>query len=148
MGKRRIYASIDQSGYFVDQSLYVLLPKESRYRSEYHLALICSTLLGFVFNLTDGDRKKTFPKIKGDQIKRLPIRPIDFDNPDDVAKHDNMVTLVERMLALHQQKAGETNPHTLKQLETHFTATDRQIDRLVYQLYDLTDEEIALVEQD
>jgi len=26
-------------------------------------------------------------------------------------------------------------------------ATDRQIDRLVYELYDLTDEEIAIVEE-
>lgn len=146
MGKRRIYASVDQSGHFVDQSLYVLLPIQSGYRVEYHLALLCSSLLGFVFNLTDGDRKMTFPKIKGDQIKRLPIRPIDFDNPDDVAKHDKMVTLVERMLALHKQKAGETNPNTLKQLETQITATDRQIDRLVYELYELTDEEIQLVE--
>lgn len=54
----------------------------------------------------------------------LPIRPIDFDNPDDVAQHDKMVTLIERMLDLHKQKAGETNPNTLKQLETQITATD------------------------
>lgn len=41
-----------------------------------------------------------------------------------MAQHDKMVTLVERMLDLHQQKAGETNPNTLNQLETRITATD------------------------
>jgi hypothetical protein len=31
-------------------------------------------------------------------------------------------------------------------IEHQITATDRQIDRLVYELYGLTDEEIAIVE--
>jgi hypothetical protein len=48
---------------------------------------------------------------------------MDFDNPNDVAKHDRMVTPVERMLDLHKQKAGEGNPNTFKQLETQITAT-------------------------
>lgn len=33
-----------------------------------------------------------------------------------------------------------------KQLETQLAVTDRQIDRLIYDLYELTDKEIALVE--
>ena len=94
------------------------------------------------FNRTES----TFPEIRVSELKSLPIRPIDFDNPDDVAMHDKMVSLVERMLELNKKKADEKNPNTLKQLETQITATDRQIDQLVYKLYDLTDEEIALVE--
>ena len=33
-----------------------------------------------------------------------------------------------------------------QQIEREIAATDRQIDQLVYQLYGLTDEEIAIVE--
>ncbi len=51
-----------------------------------------------------------------------------------------------RMLDLNKKKAAEKNPNILDQLETQITATDRQIDRLVYQLYNLTDAEIAIVE--
>ena len=76
----------------------------------------------------------------------LPIRHIDFDNPSDVSLHDKMVLLVERMLDLNKKKAAEKNPNILEQLETQISATDRQIDRLVYQLYALTPEEIAIVE--
>jgi len=79
-------------------------------------------------------------------IGEFPIRPIDFSNPADVAKHDKTVGLVERMLELNKKKAAENNPDILQQLETQLTATDRQIDRLVYELYDLTGDEIALVE--
>jgi len=64
-----------------------------------------------------------------------------------VAKHNKMVSLVERMLDLHQKKADENNPETLRRLETQIAATDHQIDRLVFDLYDLTPKEIAIVEQ-
>ncbi len=63
-----------------------------------------------------------------------------------MAKHDKMVGLVERMLELNEKKTKGNNPDILQQLETQLTATDRQIDRLVYELYNLTEEEIALVE--
>jgi hypothetical protein len=48
----------------------------------------------------------------------------------------------------HKQikKAEERNPETLRCLESDIAITDRQIDRLVYDLYALTPEEIAIVE--
>ncbi len=53
---------------------------------------------------------------------------------------------MERMLDLNKKKAAEKNPDILDQIETQISATDRQIDRLVYELYALTPEEIAIVE--
>lgn len=78
---------------------------------------------------------------------KLPIRPIDFNNSEDVAMHDKMVMLVERMLDLNSIKLAEKNPEILRQLESQISTTDNQIDKLVYKLYDLNDEEIALVEK-
>jgi TaqI-like C-terminal specificity domain len=146
MGKERIYATRDVNRFFVDQSLYVLLLKTRGESPSYLLGLICSRLLGSFFNTTLGDRKQTFPKIKGDQIAQLPIRPIDFTNPADVEKHDRMVSLVDKMLALVPKRRAEANPQAAAQLDAQIVASDRQIDRLVYDLYGLTEEEIALVE--
>jgi hypothetical protein len=64
----------------------------------------------------------------------------------DVARHDRMVSLVERMLDLHKKLASEGAPHVKTVLQRQIEATDREIDRLVYELYGLTDEEIAIVE--
>lgn len=58
-----------------------------------------------------------------------------------------MVALVERMLDLHKRLAAEQVPHVRAALERQIEATDRQIDALVYELYGLTDEEIAVVER-
>ena len=46
----------------------------------------------------------------------------------------------------HQQQTTATTDHERTLLERQITATDRQIDQLVYTLYGLTDKEIALVE--
>ncbi len=50
------------------------------------------------------------------------------------------------MLTLHEKQAAEKNPNTLRMLATEISATDRRIDRLVYERYGLTEEEIAPVE--
>ena len=79
-------------------------------------------------------------------IKQLPILTINFDDPADVARHDNMVGLVERMLALHRKLAAAAIPADKQLYQRQIEATDRQIDALVYALYGLTEEEIGVVE--
>jgi hypothetical protein len=57
-----------------------------------------------------------------------------------------MISLVERILALHKQLPEARTPHEKTALERQIEATDGQIDALVYELYGLTVEEIAIVE--
>ncbi|MEI6046613.1 MAG: Eco57I restriction-modification methylase domain-containing protein, partial [Chloroflexota bacterium] len=79
-------------------------------------------------------------------LVQLPFRPINFDNPLDKARHDQVVILVENMLDLHKRIATARTTQEKTMLQRQIDATDQQIDRLVYELYDLTDEEIKLVE--
>lgn len=66
--------------------------------------------------------------------------------PADAARHDRMVALVEKMLNLNKRLAAAKAAHEKEVLAGMIDATDRQIDRLVYELYGLTEEEIAVVE--
>jgi len=79
-------------------------------------------------------------------LGKIPICTIDFSDPADVARHDSMVSLVDRMLALHKQLQEARTPHDEIALQRQIEATDRQIDALVYELYGLTEEEIGIVE--
>jgi hypothetical protein len=74
------------------------------------------------------------------------MRTINFADPADVARHDQMVALVARMLTLHRQRQVARTPQEQNVLQAQIEATDRQIDRLVYALYGLTAEEIGVVE--
>jgi len=79
---------------------------------------------------------------------KLPIRTIDFDNPADKTTHDKIVLLVEQMLKFNKQLSAHNDPQTQTILERRIKATDKQIDQLVYRLYDLTADEIEIIESD
>ncbi|MBI5388138.1 MAG: N-6 DNA methylase [Verrucomicrobia bacterium] len=76
----------------------------------------------------------------------LPIRVIDFSNPADKTRHDQMVELVTQMLELNQRLAAARTPQEQTALARQIAAADTQIDRLVYGLYGLTEAEIKIVE--
>ena len=143
----RIWAALTSDTLYNTQNAFNLIRNDET-SLEYILGLLNSKLINFYHQKRFLDEfKMRFQKILIRDCKRFPIRPIDFNNLDDIANHDSMVALVERMLELNRKKADENNPDTLRLLETQIVATDRQIDRLVYNLYDLTPEEIDLVEQ-
>ena len=79
-------------------------------------------------------------------IEQLTIRTINSSDPDDKVRHDKMVDLVEQMLTPHKQLAAAKTPDDKTRLQRQIDATDQQIDRLVYELYGLTKEEIEIVE--
>ena len=93
------------------------------------------------------DRRRTFPKIKGTYLKKLPQCRIDPGNIGQKAKHDRMVALVEQMLSLRNLLGQADSDQSREVLHAQTDATDAEIDKLVYDLYGLTGEEIALVEQ-
>jgi len=56
------------------------------------------------------------------------------------------VLMVERMLALHKNLTSAKTPQEKESVQRQIESTDGAIDRLVYELYGLTEEEIGIVE--
>jgi len=87
-------------------------------------------------------------RLKTVYIQHLPIRRINFEDPADRRRHDAIVALVTEMLDLQKdcaqaEREKEDQRHALKR---RIAEADAAIDRLVYELYGLTEEEIAVVE--
>lgn len=93
------------------------------------LSLINSKLFHFYWFKKHYDNKATFPKIKKEPIESLPIKEAD---KEAIEKNSN---LVEEIL---RKKTQDPTADT--------TDLENQIDQLVYQLYDLTEEEIKIIE--
>jgi len=110
------------------------------------LGLLNSGVLDFALHSIASTKQGGYFEYKPMYIKQLPIRTIDFSDPTDKTRHDRMVKLVEQMLDLHKQLAEAKEPQTKTVLQRQIETTDRQIDRLVYELYELTEEEIKIVE--
>ncbi len=77
---------------------------------------------------------------------KVPIYTIDFDNSDDKIRHDRMIALVTEMLELHKHLSRAKTDREKRLITQEIESTDRQIDSLVYGLYGLTVDEIAVVE--
>ena len=63
-----------------------------------------------------------------------------------MARHDRRVTPVEQMLELHKRLAAAKSQSDQELYQRQIDATDKEIDKLVYNLYGLTEEEIRIVE--
>jgi adenine-specific DNA-methyltransferase len=74
------------------------------------------------------------------------VRPFCSSDPADKARQNEIVTKVETMLKAKQQLAGAKTDKDKIYYENKCASVDRQIDSLVYALYDLTKDEIKLVE--
>ena len=90
------------------------------------------------------EENDSFPQIKVGQLKSLPIPFVEGSRLKAI--HDTIASLVEKILSLNRQLPDVTTPHEQTALERQIEATDRQIDAMVYELYGLTEEEIAIVE--
>lgn len=111
----------------------------------YLLGLLNSRLLTFRFRNIGKLKSGGIYEYFWNSISRLPIRRIDMDDRKQTAQHDRMVGLVDQMLAAKRQEATATG-HAAELSARKCAALDRQIDQLVYELYGLTADEIALVE--
>jgi hypothetical protein len=116
--------------------------------SLYLLAVLNSRLSAFILRVTAHEIPEKKRMQVWERIKGLPIYTPDFDNPDDNARHDRMVMLVTEMLGLCRHLIQATTDQEKRIIRQEIGSTDRQIDSLVFGLYDLTAEEIAMVDAD
>lgn len=80
-------------------------------------------------------------------IEQIPIIALDCSNSEDLARHDKLITLVEMMLALNKRLPDTRTEQEQTIIKRQIAVTDKEIDNLVYDLYQLTDEERKIVER-
>lgn len=144
----QICATYTEETYCNYKTTLVVAPSENTsFSMKYLTGILNSRLLSFFYPLVSSKIVTgTFPRLTVRDIKKLPIPILEPNSIQKATLHDKLVALVEKMLALHQQLAAAKTPQDTNLLQRKIDATDKQIDQLVYALYGLTDEEIALVE--
>ena len=111
------------------------------------LGVLNSKLISYLYvNISSIATKDDFRQTTLAELRRIPIRKINFDNHDEKSMHDKTVKLIDRMLDLHKKLTKAKVPDEKTKLQRQISTTDNQIDNLVYELYNLTPDEIAIVE--
>jgi len=133
--------TLDLDKCYLDMTCYILGND-----SKYLLGILNSKLCSFIFSKISSEIQGGFFRWKRQYMAKVPIRTINPNDPTDVSRHDRMVALVTQMLDLNKKLPDVRLDHEKKMILGQIDATDRQIDILVYELYGLTEEEIAIVE--
>jgi len=131
---------------YVPFSINVFVPNpQIKEHLNYITGLLNSTLLWKWFKHY-AKRRGVGLEINGNVLERVPIRAIDFSSKKDRLRHDKIVSLVNDLITAryHLQIArtdSDTHYYGNKSVEL-----DGQVDKLVYELYGLTEKEIASIE--
>ena len=140
--------ALDEDGQYAFTSGYGIVLKESARESvKYVLGLLNSRLLDLYLKSVSTNLRGGFFRYFTQFLEQLPIRTIDHSDTKEKKQHDRMVGLVEAMIELQRQFRAAERERDRKLLQRQIDATDRRIDALVYELYGLTDDEIAIVEE-
>ena len=131
-----IFATIDENKYYFPNSIFQIAVKEEyskRSRLEFLLGLLNSKLLRFYYQISSQVAGTTKPQIYINQLKSLPIVLTSGNKIDEV---------VDNIFAITKSSNYLESPEKQARVEEY----QRQIDQMVYELYKLGDEEIAIVE--
>ncbi|MCD6328282.1 N-6 DNA methylase [bacterium] len=139
--KFRLQASMTAETMITTDNVLNLVPTAPGSSVAFVLGVLNSKLTSWLYvNTSATAQKDDFPQVYISALRHLRI-------PDsDRAHHDRMVELVERMLELHKRLQVVRTEQDKTLLRRQIAATDGEIDRLVYELYGLTEAEIRIVE--
>jgi len=140
--------TFDNSGFYFSNTVY-FVPSNDLYL----LAVLNSKLIFSYFKkiasvLGDPDKGGRLRWFKQD-VNKLPIHRIDFDNPVEKSIHGEIVALVEKILSLQKERQAvrpEDNLDHARNLDRQIKDVDSEIDKRVFKLYGLNDEEVKTVE--
>jgi hypothetical protein len=144
----RIFAGYCDSEFYNTQSVFNLISKdENKLNTFYLLAILNSSLINFYHNHKYLDiSKNLFQKILIQNCKKFPIKTIDKENIQEVQKHSEIIKLVGQLIQLISEKTMVKLQSKIELIESKIDYCENKINQLVFQLYDLTDDEIKIIE--
>ncbi len=128
-------------------SLLALYPPTDDRAVEYLVGLLNSRLFRYLYaTIAREGGQRTFPQVKIGTLRRLPIRRLDLTNPYDRTRHDAIVAAVGQLLVCYEGRDMAVDTAECDRRDEALKDLDQRLDRLIYELYRLTDNEIAIVE--
>jgi len=122
-------STIDYDGYYTLNTIYNGIITNNDFDIKYVYGLINSRLNKFIWKRKFSDGKALFPKVKKSQLIEIPIANVNFENQKPIIELVNSIFI-----------SKSKNNH----IDTH--KIEVEIDKLVYKIYGLTEDEIKIIE--
>ncbi|MBB1125574.1 Eco57I restriction-modification methylase domain-containing protein [Thiospirillum jenense] len=126
-----IIATLGKSGCIARDNLHVVLPRNST-NLQFILGILNSKVTDFMYSFINPEKGEALAQVKKNHVEELPLPKFAFDNAQKI---NPVIELVDQILAAKSENPKEDT-----------SALEREIDQLVYALYELMPDEIATVE--
>jgi hypothetical protein len=124
-----LIATLDRKQFVCMKNMHTIMQRDGNYDLRFILGLLNSRVLNYYFQWLNPEKGEALAEIKKGHVEKLAIKCT------SEKQRKGIVDLVSRILAA---KAADPAADT--------SALEEEIDRIVYELYGLTEEEIAIVE--
>lgn len=137
----RMQAVIDDKNLYHTTTIYsIVFNEKAIYNINVYMGIFNSKLFTYYVKKTGTILRGNTTRFKPQYINDFPIADIDKNT------EENLIKLVDNIMELNKKLSSEKNPNTIEMLNTRIQAVDAAIDKIVYSLYNLTDEEIRVIE--
>ena len=134
--KQRIVATYDKDGFICTNTLRIGIPKNETLPLKFILGILNSKLINWIF------LKKFLNKdIYAYQLEQIPMLIPKRNQESEVIK------LVDTILKLNEEIREQKLQTKINQLQSRIDFCEQRINEIVYELYELTKEEIELIEK-
>jgi len=137
----KLVAALDSNQLLCLNNMHVLVPTSRAVDLRVLLGIVNSRLLNWFYRTANPEVGEALAEVKRTHVAGLPI-PLAVSSD----KANRIVQLVDQMLEAKKQLASAQTERDKALYENKSATLDRQIDQLVYELYELTPEEIAIIE--
>jgi type I restriction-modification system DNA methylase subunit len=139
--------TLDKDQLWLLDTIYGVVKNDNvDFHINYLLGILNSSVLTAYLKETGTFLRGGYFRVKTGYINPFPIPSIDKSNKEKMIKHDIIVKLVDQILDSKSKLATAKTESEIDRLELLCASLNRKIDEAVYDLYDLTKEEVAIVE--
>lgn len=125
-----ILAAVDFDRFYFSNNVFIcLLKKDSSIKLEYALAHLNSKINTWYYRAIQPRKGKLFAELKINVLKKLPLK---------LAKESDQKPIITLVNDIISMKKSDKQPDT--------TLLEAEIDKMFYELYGLTEDEIAIIE--
>ena len=138
VGGAKIKACLDIDSYYATISTILIKRLNNFLNLKYLLSIINSKLIAYWYK-----KQSVTSTVKVSEIRRMPIK---ISTPE---RQQPFIKLVDRMLSLNKQlqEIGDKKTAQTAKLDEEIRKTDKEIDELVYKLYNVTEAEKKIIEE-
>ena len=137
----KLIVAVDENKLYATDGVYLFGTNE-KFNPYFVTAIFNSKLYTFIYRLYSLENGRILPQVKPAMVKRMPFMDIEPD------KQIPFIELSNKLSYLNKDLANCKTPKDEKMLKLQIDKTEEKINQLIYELYDLTEDEIVIVENE